>query len=41
MTRNFSKQSSIIYQAPKELEFLDEEDEVRKCNDFKDGLIVF
>ena len=42
MSRNFTKQhSSIIYQIPKSLEFLDEEDEKRKCIEFKDELINF
>lgn len=39
--RGFSKQSSIIYQVPKVLEFLDEEDERRKCQEFKDDLVQF
>jgi hypothetical protein len=34
---SLSKQFPI----PKELDFADEEDERRKCQDFKDGLIKF
>jgi predicted secreted protein len=39
--RGYSKQNSIIYQVPKVLEFLDEEDERRKCQEFKDDLVQF
>ena len=41
MSRGYNKQSSIVYQVPKSLEFLDEEDEKRKCNDFKENLVSF
>jgi hypothetical protein len=42
MSRGFNKNnSSIIYQIPKSLEFLDEEDEKRKCTEFKEELISF
>ena len=40
-SRNFNKSSAIIYHLPKSLEFLDDEDEKRKCLDFKDSLIKF
>ena len=38
-SKGFSKQSSIIYVVPKVLEFLDDEDERRKCQEFKDDLV--
>ena len=37
----YNKQSSIVYQVPKSLEFLDEEDEKRKCNAYKEELVAF
>jgi len=33
--------STIVYQVPKSLEFMDEEDEKRKCYEFKENLIKF
>lgn len=33
--------SSIIYHEPDELKFLDAEDEIKKCVEFKDSLVAF
>lgn len=41
MSKGFQKNTTIMFQAPKSLDFLDEEDERRKCDEFKDSLIKF
>ena len=36
-----ARMSSIIYHEPDELKFLDAEDEIKKCTEFKDSLVTF
>jgi len=35
------RMNSIIYHEPDELKFLDAEDEVKKCGEFKENLVTF
>ena len=41
MKEGFRGSSTNLYPLPKSLEFLDEEDEKRKCSEFKDHLVKF
>jgi hypothetical protein len=38
---SLSYNSTMVYPIPKNLEFLDEEDEKKKCIEFKDHLVKF